>query len=520
MVLPWQEGLTGASMVLRSLARWRGRTAFSGAGGKIRYEQAYDLIGRYQAAMQAAGARRGQRFASLSPNRADAWLAGVAASGLGLATTPLHPLGALDDHQFILDDAEIDFLLVDSDAFPERGAALAGGVERLHGVFTLGPADYGIDINAAAEAAGAVSPVDLAEPGDVSTINYTGGTTGKSKGVLRRHPSGIAMSNAVIADFEWPARLDYLAVAPISHVAGTKIVPTLHRGGCIHLMQGFDPERVLATIAAECITATVLVPTMIYLLLDCPALDRTDLSSLELLLYGASPMSPTRLLEGLERLGPVFSQLYGQTEGYPISVLRREDHDPARPRLFASCGHPCAATEVALLDDENRPVAPGEVGEISVRAAQVMEEYLKRPEQSAETLAGGWLHTGDMATADEQGYLYIVDRKKDMIVSGGFNLFPREIEDVLSSDPSVAMAAVIGVPDDKWGEAVKAVIVPRAGARPDPKALQELVRRRKGGIYTPKTIDIAEAIPLTPIGKPDKKALRATYWAGRDRQVG
>jgi fatty-acyl-CoA synthase len=236
------------------------------------------------------------------------------------------------------------------------------------------------------------------------------------------------------------------------------------RGGTAHMLKGFDPEAVFKTIERERINFTLFVPTMIYVLLDHPALDRTDLSSLELLLYGASAMSPSRLVEGIERIGPVFSQLYGQTECYPVSVLRKADHDPKTPELFLSCGFPIAACEVKILNDQDHEVETGEPGEICVRAPHVMAEYWKRPEQTAETLKNGWLHTGDIARADERGYMFILDRKKDMIVSGGFNIFPREVEDVLSQHADVAMVAVVGVPDDKWGEAVTAIVVAREGA--------------------------------------------------------
>ena len=231
-------------------------------------------------------------------------------------------------------------------------------------------------------------------------------------------------------------------------------------------------------------------------------------------------MSPTRLVEGLERIGPVFSQLYGQTECYPVSVLRKEDHDARRPELFASCGFPIASCSVSLRDDDDNEVQPGEAGEICVRAPHAMEQYWKRPEQTAETFKGGWLHTGDVARADERGYLYIVDRKKDMIVSGGFNIFPREVEDVLSSHPDVAMAAVIGVPHEKWGEAVTALIVAKAGTNPSAEALMQLVKDRKGGPHAPKQVEFVDALPLTAVGKVDKKVLRAKYWAGQARQVG
>jgi fatty-acyl-CoA synthase len=285
-------------------------------------------------------------------------------------------------------------------------------------------------------------------------------------------------------------------------------------------LKGFDPEKFLATIAREKINTTLMVPTMIYVMLDHPVLAKTDMSSLELVLYGASPMSPSRLVEGLERIGPVFSQLYGQTECYPASVLRKADHDARRPELFASCGFPVASCNVSLRDEDNNEVKQGEAGEICVQGPHTMEGYWKKPEQTAEAFKGGWLHTGDIARADERGYLYIVDRKKDMIVSGGFNIFPREVEDVLSSHPDVAMAAVIGVPDAKWGEAVTALVVAKPGAKPSAEVLTQLVKDRKGGTHAPKKIEIVDALPLTAVGKVDKKVLRAKYWAGQARQVG
>jgi fatty-acyl-CoA synthase len=259
---------------------------------------------------------------------------------------------------------------------------------------------------------------------------------------------------------------------------------------------------------------------MIYVLLDHPQLDKTDLSSLELLLYGASAMSPSRLVEGIERIGPVFSQLYGQTECYPVSVLRKRDHDPKTPELFLSCGFPISACDVRILDEADQEVATGEAGEICVRASHVMAEYWKRPEQTEETLKNGWLHTGDIARADERGYLFILDRKKDMIVSGGFNIFPREVEDVLSQHADVAMVAVVGVPDDKWGEAVTAIVVAREGTRPSAEELINLVKSRKGSAHAPKHIKFVTELPMTGVGKVDKKLLKAGFWAGRDRMVG
>jgi fatty-acyl-CoA synthase len=512
---------TGTTMLLRGLARFPDRIAFAWDGGRLTYGGTRSLIGRFQAAMSAAGVKKGQTVAFLSANSAYTWCAAAAASGLGAITTSLHPLGSLADHLDVIEDAEASALVVDPATHGARGGELAAkAANRLELVLTLGKADFGRDLMVAADKVGEATPVDLASPDDYAILNYTGGTTGKSKGAIRRHRSSAASTLAIAADFEFPETPRYLAAAPITHVSGTKVTPSLLRGGTVYLLKGFEPEKFLATIEREKINFTLLVPTMIYVLLDHPKLDKTDLSSLELILYGASPMSPTRLVEGLERIGPVFSQLYGQTECYPVSVLGKADHDPKRPELFASCGFPVSSCAVTLRDDNNEEVMPGEAGEICVRGPHAMERYWKRPEQTAETFKGGWLHTGDVARADERGYLYIVDRKKDMIVSGGFNIFPREVEDVLSSHPDVAMVAVIGVPHEKWGEAVTALVVPKPGAKPSFESLTQLVKDHKGSTHAPKHIELVDQLPLTAVGKVDKKILRAKFWAGRERMVG
>ncbi|HEX2890657.1 AMP-binding protein [Vineibacter terrae] len=518
---PVLQAPTATTMTLRALARFPDRQAFVWDGGSLTYAATLRLIGRLQAAMAASGLRKGQTMACLAANSAETWCAGVAAQALGLVVTWLHPLGSLGDHLDVVADSGAEALIVDPRTHGQRGGELAAqAADRLRTVLTMGRADFGHDVMAAAEKLGEASPVDLTDPDDFALINYTGGTTGKSKGAIRRHRSVAASTLAVAAGFEFPAVPRYLAAAPITHVSGSKVLPSLLCGGTVHLLKGFDPEKFLATIARERINCTLMVPTMIYVLLDHPALDKTDLSSLELILYGASPMSPTRLVEGLERIGPVFSQLYGQTECYPVSVLRKGDHDARRPELFASCGFALPSCAVSLRDEANNPVAQGEAGEICLRAPHAMESYWNRPEQTEEVFKGGWLHTGDIARADERGYLYIVDRKKDMIVSGGFNIFPREVEDVLASHPDVAQVAVIGVPHEKWGEAVTALVVAKAGTRPSPEALAQLVKSRKGGTHAPKQIEIVDSLPLTAVGKVDKKVLRARYWAGQARQVG
>jgi fatty-acyl-CoA synthase len=285
-------------------------------------------------------------------------------------------------------------------------------------------------------------------------------------------------------------------------------------------MSGFSPAEFFGMIEQHRITATMLVPVMIYVLLDSAESRSADLSSLQTIFYGASAMSPTRLAEGIRRWGPIFFQFYGQTEvPMTISVMHKREHDPDDLERLGSAGRPVPWVHLALLDDDNRPVAEGEAGEICVRGPLVMKGYRGLPEQTAEATAGGWLHTGDIGRLDADGYLHIVDRKKDMIISGGFNVFPREIEDVIGAHPAVAQVAVIGIPDDRWGEAVKAVVVLRPGQSVDAAELVSRVKAAKGSVQAPKSVDFADAIPMSPLGKPDKKALRARYWGDRVRGV-
>jgi fatty-acyl-CoA synthase len=299
------------------------------------------------------------------------------------------------------------------------------------------------------------------------------------------------------------------------------IVAVMMRSGLFVMSKSFDAQRFFDLVEQHRITTTFLVPTMIYVLLDHPAIATADLSSLQTIIYGASPMSPSRLVEGMKRFGPVFMQLYGQSEAPNcVTVLRRIDHDPEHyPQRLASCGAPIGNLQVRLLDDDGHEVADGEVGEICCRGPLVMAGYWNKPQETAKALRHGWLYTGDLARRDADGFLYIVDRSKDMIITGGFNVFPREIEDVLTRHPAVAAAAVIGVPDDKWGEAVKAVVVLKSGESASAEALIAMVRDAKGAVHAPKSVDFADSLPVTGLGKPDKKALRATYWGATTRAV-
>ena len=488
------------------------------------YAEVRARASQYQQALASRGLGVGSRVAVISANRPEVLYNIIAMQVTGCCGTALHPMGSVEDHAFVLEDAEVETLVYDPDVFGDRAAELAARVPGLKNLLAFGPSDAGDDYSALADT---FTPRRLVAPDvsadDVGSIAFTGGTTGKPKGVLATYRSSAAMTMAQMAEWEWPEESRVLIPTPLSHAGAALFVPTLQRGGALYVMQGFTPDLFFDTIEEHKITSTFLVPVMIYYLLDSPRAATADMSSMETIFYGASPMSPTRLAEGIEKWGPVFYQIYGQAEApMVVSHLKRADHDLSKPERLASCGRPSPWVQVALLDDENQRVAEGEPGEICVRGPLVMKGYHNRPEATAEAFDGGWLHTGDVGRFDEEGFLYIVDRKKDMIVTGGFNVFPKEVEDVISAHPSVAQVAVIGVPDERWGESVKAVVVLRPeveGSDILATELMEAVKAAKGSVQTPKSVDFSEAIPLSAVGKPDKKELRKLYWGDTGRGV-
>jgi len=456
---------------------------------------------------------RPTRAAVLSRNRLEVLYATSGLSFAGIVLTTLHPMGSIDDYLYIIDDASIDTLVYDADHYEEIAAALAARAPQLKHVLALGKGKAGPDIvvdSCRYQAKPLIAPV--AEPDALFRIAYSGGTTGKPKGIMCSQLSAATSAMIQLMEWEWPAQIRHLICAPLSHSGAAVLTSVLARGGYMVVLAGFDPVAVMSAIEQHRITSVLMVPTMVIALLDHPRLGEFDLSSLEVIFYGASAFPAARLRQAIEKFGPVFFQFYGQAEApMSISIMRRHEHDPNDLLRLSSCGRPTQMVQVALLDDDLREVPVGEPGEICVRGPLLMSGYLNKPEETAAAFAGDWLHTGDVGIHGADGFLRIVDRKKDMIVTGGFNVYAREVEDVLVEQPGVRQAAVIGVPDEKWGEAVKAVVVLEPGAIADAEALIAAVRKSKGAVQAPKSVDFVDALPLSPLGKPDKKALRQRY---------
>lgn len=512
---------TAGRIVLDAIARFPDRPAVSDGTTSWSYAELGTVIGRYIALFRELGIRKGDGISVLSTNRIEPWAVLCAANLMGLRYTPLHPLAAVNAQVDVLADAQVRALIVEADHFAIDAAVIAAQVPGLDVLMSLGALDGAVDLAQRAAALAPAPLIDEAAPDDIAWLGYTGGTTGKSKGVMTTHRGRAAVAMIQAAEYGWPSQPRYLVTTPMTHAGGTVMYAAMFLGGYTRFMRGFDGEQVCRVVAAERINTIFLVPTLVNKLIELgEERARTDLATLELVIYGASPMDPGRLRRGLELFGPIFVQLYGQSEApHCISTLRKGDHDLAHPHRLASCGRPTLAVDVKLLDADLREVPTGEVGEICVRGPIVMNGYWQQPELTAQTIAGGWLHTGDLARADEDGFLYIVDRSKDMIISGGFNIYPREVEDALLEHPAVSQAAVIGVPDDRWGEAVMAFVIAADGAQIDAAELQRLVKDRRGGPWAPKAVSVVREFPYTGLGKLDRVALRAPFWTERERRV-
>jgi acyl-CoA synthetase (AMP-forming)/AMP-acid ligase II len=363
-------------------------------------------------------------------------------------------------------------------------------------------------------------------PRDLDNIRYTSGTTGRPKGAMTTYRAMQARLQNFFMNLDMVITPDdiCLSVAPLTHAAGNIFMPYYFVGAKNIILKGFDERSVLETMQKEKITAILLVPTMINRLIEYPHVQDYDTSSLKRIFYGTSPISPEKLKKALQIFGPIFRQNYGMAEAMmPLICLHPQDHvtqgKDVNLKRLSSVGRPALGVEIRVVDKKRREVAPGEIGEIIVRSENMMKGYWKNKKETAKILKNGWLHTGDLATVDDEGFIYIMDRKKDMIISGGFNIYPKEIENLIYSHPDVKEVAVIGIPDDEWGESVKAFIVSHEGRTIDEDEITELCRNRLASYKKPKYIDIVKDLPKNAVGKIMKDKLRKKEWVGYERMV-
>jgi acyl-CoA synthetase (AMP-forming)/AMP-acid ligase II len=493
--------------------------------GRVRsWTESADRIARLAGALEGLGVRGGDRVAILALNGDTYHEALLAVAWADAVIVPVNTRWSAAEIAFSLRDCDAAVLLVD-DAFAAMVPRLRAEVPQLRSVLYSGPADGAPDAALMVEEliAGHEPVADARRGGqELAGIFYTGGTTGRPKGVMLSHANltvnalGATASGAFLS----PGGR-FLHAAPMFHLAAcTGWLGGTVVGGTHVFLPAFAPGAVATAIAEHRITELLLVPTMIQLLVDSPEAAEADLSSVRHLLYGASPISEAVLERAAARLPRAgFTQAYGMSELAPIATLLTpgDHHDP---RLRRAAGRAAPHCEVRIVDEQDREVPRGTVGQIVARGGNVMLGYWNRPEETEAALRGGWMHTGDGGYMDDRGYLFVVDRIKDMIVTGGENVYSVEVENALAGHPAVAACAVIGVPDDGWGERVHAVVVLADPTRPPTvQQLRDHVKQHIAGYKAPRTIEFTESLPMSGAGKILKRELRERYWVTADRGV-
>ncbi len=514
----------------QALRRWAKLRPNEGAyisdARQLTWAELADRVARLAGGLHALGLKHEDRVAILALNSERYAEAYYGIFWAGANVVPMNIRWSVPEHVYSIKDSESRFLIVD-DTFAEVGAEVAAQCPSVEFIIFAGdgPTPNGamryedlLANNAPAEDA-------FRNGEDLAGIFYTGGTTGFPKGVMLPHRAlwASAICFATGTNITTDDRL--LHAAPLFHIAGSAMLFSVSLFGGSHVfIPGFEPKTFLRNTELHRPTITLLVPTMIGMLLQEPTLSETDTSSLSQLIYGASPITLAILKEAMAKMPATkFVHAYGQTELAPlVTLLGSEYHVLEGPKAekIRSVGQPVVVVEAEVVGPDGKEQPRGDIGELRVRGPTTMLGYWNKPEQTAETLRDGWVHTGDGAYMDEDGFVYIVDRVKDMIITGGENVYSAEVENAIMQFPGLAECAVIGVPDDQWGEAVHAIVVPRDGEAPDPQAIVAHCRSLIAHYKCPRTVDVrSEALPKSGAGKIQKFELREPYWEGHDRKV-
>lgn len=515
-----------------SLSKYQDRIAVRapGRGETLTYGDIDTRSNVVATALRERGVEQGDRVALLLSNRVEYVITDLAVIKAGGVKVPLNDMLNEGDINHILGDSRTETIVCGPN-FIETIADLEPDLPALERVVAIADDDTSIPdgferfSRLEASANGDTSPdVDIDES-DVVAQYYTGGTTGKPKGVLQSHRSMTLNAYAHVIEMSITGDDTLLLMTPLPHSAGLFLWGCLLTGATAVIRPGFDAEQAVADIESFGVTWTFFVPTMIYRLLDLDNLDDYDISSIGTLAYGAAPMTPSRLKEGIDAFGHVFVQFYGQTE-VPnlITTFGKQEHEFAiktntEDRL-SSAGTTCLMSRIKVVDLETgEKLPPGEEGEVLATAPYAMEQYFERPEKTTETVTDGWIHTGDVGKLDEDGYLYLLDRESDVIITGGMNVYSTEVEEAIDQHPDVVEVAVIGIPNEEWGEAVHAVVVPSPDIDLTSEDIRAVCDEQLSEYKTPKSIEFVDDIPKTPYGKQDKVALRDRHWEEEDREI-
>lgn len=508
--------------------RYPDRIALSYQGQHWTFRQVDGRINRLANALLAMGLRCGDRVATLQANSPYAVETRFALMKAGLCIVALNVRQAPAEHAYIVNHSESCAVVLDAEYLStwEQIRAQCPGVRAMLVPMSSPPSPY-LAYEDVLMSANPVAPDIMVSPDDLERIAYTSGTTGRPKGIMKTIGNDLARLRNDFLNEDHPTTADdvMLNVAPLTHAARNILHKYYIKGARNILLRDFKETEVFATIADEHVTATMIVPTMLIRMVVHPAVRQYDLSSLRRIFYGTAPMPADKLREAIRVFGNIFRQNYGLSEAtQPVLYLSPDDlpmdNEAVLQKRLASAGKPALGVEVRLVNAQGETVPPGEEGELWIRGDIVMAGYWHDPNATREVLdLQGWLHTGDVARQDADGFITIVGRQKDMIISGGFNIYPREVERVIETHPGVQEVAVIGVPDAIWGEAVKAVLVPRPGFQVTAEDIIALCSQHIASYKKPRTVDIVSELPKNFQGKILKRELREMYWQGQERRV-
>lgn len=518
--------MNAAIVFKRAVRRFSEQTAIIDDDIHMTYAGLYERSVRLANGLLDLGLQKQDRVACLMPNCHQAVEFIMACYLAGLVRVQLGFRLSIQEMVHMIDDAQPAAILIHPAYLGHVQESLHTLSSIKHFILLSGAQEHFLDYEALLAGADVKAPDVRIDPEDIASLNYTSGTSGSLKAAMLTHRNFLsAMRQYILCEgFEHIGDIRVGYVAPITHAAGLGLLPTLFLGGINVLLREFDIKRLLETIESQKITNIMLVPTIINIIMEYPGINNYDLSSLRGMYYGASPMSPAKVKQALEIFGPVLFQGYGQTESTGVlSILDKHDHVLAQTPEFehrlASAGIPSIECEVRIVDDNGKDVNAGDIGEIVIRGENVMKGYWKNPELTAETIKNGWLHTRDMGRFDDQGYLYLIDRKSDMIISGGFNIYPAEVENVLNAHPAVSESAVVGIPDEKWGESILALVVLKSGQNTTEQELIDFCKARLASYKKPKHVEFVNELPKTFVGKILRRVIREKYWKDEDRNI-
>ena len=509
----------------RAVRRFPDRPFVISSDGNLTHREMADRVGAVANAIVRQGLDAGSHVALLTPNHPLGMACQYAILKAGCVWVPCNYRNPVADTIQQVAAQDVRWLFYHS-SMEAHAAAVRAAVPALEGMTPIDRATASEP--AMLDWAAAFTPgAALPERGmdDVAAIISSGGTTGAPKGALHTNRTYEMNTAGYWAAFDFTIPPVHLVVAPLTHAAGVVHLALVGAGATHVLSPSADPEVLLDLVERHRVTLLFLPPTIIYMLLAHPRLKQYDCSSLRYFLFGAAPMSIDKLREAIDHFGPILCHLYGSTETLVMNTILPPDEladvlaTPAHARRIASCGREGPFARVEIIDDEGRVLPPNERGEIAIRGGFVMQGYYKEPEKTAATRINGWHRMGDIGIKDEDGYLYIVDRKTDMIITGGFNVFPAEVEQAVLAHPAVQDCAVVGIPHEKWGEAILVAVELKPGCALDAEELIACCKAELGSVKAPKFVEFVDTLPRSPVGKTLRRVVRARYWEGRETVI-